>query len=68
MVSSFKAQNTDIRFHNFSHKKLNIDFDSLKIGMDDPNRPFMPLDKALRDEKRIRFHRDYLSNLSAAIR
>ncbi|GMN63192.1 hypothetical protein TIFTF001_032274 [Ficus carica] len=37
-------------------------------GMDDSNRPFTSLDKALNDEKRIRFHRDYLSNLSAAIR
>lgn len=36
--------------------------------MDDPNKPFIPLQKALKDEKRIRFHGDYLSNLSAAIR
>ncbi|XP_050371156.1 putative beta-glucosidase 41 isoform X2 [Argentina anserina] len=37
-------------------------------GMDDPNKPFTSMDNALNDEKRIRFHRDYLSNLSAAIR
>ncbi|XP_017186393.1 putative beta-glucosidase 41 isoform X2 [Malus domestica] len=37
-------------------------------GMDDPNKRFIPLEKALNDEKRITFHRDYLSNLSAAIR
>ncbi|KAL6205601.1 hypothetical protein ACLB2K_022858 [Fragaria x ananassa] len=37
-------------------------------GMDDPNKPFTSMEKALNDEKRIRFHRDYLSNLSAAIR
>ncbi|KAF3453556.1 hypothetical protein FNV43_RR03996 [Rhamnella rubrinervis] len=37
-------------------------------GMDDPNGPFTSVAKALKDEKRIRFHRDYLSNLSAAIR
>ncbi|KAA8523782.1 hypothetical protein F0562_010205 [Nyssa sinensis] len=37
-------------------------------GMDDPNRPYIALNKALQDEKRIRYHRDYLSNLSAAIR
>ncbi|GAU49788.1 hypothetical protein TSUD_94290 [Trifolium subterraneum] len=37
-------------------------------GMDDPNRPFMTLQKSLKDDKRIRYHRDYLSNLSAAIR
>ena len=39
-----------------------------KTGMDDPNRPFTPLDTALNDQKRIIFHRDYLSNLSVAIR
>ncbi|KAA8526907.1 hypothetical protein F0562_008864 [Nyssa sinensis] len=37
-------------------------------GMDDPNRPYIALNKALQDDKRIRYHRDYLSNLSAAIR
>ncbi|KAI4333785.1 hypothetical protein L6164_018548 [Bauhinia variegata] len=37
-------------------------------GMDDPNKRFMTLEEALQDDKRIRFHRDYLSNLSAAIR
>ncbi|KAF5461045.1 hypothetical protein F2P56_020871 [Juglans regia] len=37
-------------------------------GMDDPNKASIAIDKALKDNKRIRFHRDYLSNLSAAIR
>ncbi|XP_048235089.1 putative beta-glucosidase 41 isoform X1 [Ricinus communis] len=37
-------------------------------GMDDPNTPFTSLNKALQDHKRIEYHRDYLSNLSAAIR
>lgn len=37
-------------------------------GMDDLNRPYIGLDKALQDDKRIEYHRDYLSNLSAAIR
>ncbi|KAI8557662.1 hypothetical protein RHMOL_Rhmol04G0027900 [Rhododendron molle] len=37
-------------------------------GMDDPNKPYTAVDKALQDDKRIRYHRDYLSNLSAAIR
>ncbi|KAL5976114.1 putative beta-glucosidase 41 [Asimina triloba] len=37
-------------------------------GMDDPNSPFMDLHESLKDDKRIRYHRDYLSNLSAAIR
>lgn len=34
-------------------------------GMDDQNRS---VEKGLQDEKRISYHRDYLSNLSAAIR
>ncbi|XP_050216002.1 putative beta-glucosidase 41 isoform X2 [Mercurialis annua] len=37
-------------------------------GMDDKNKPFTTLNKALQDDKRIEYHRDYLSNLSAAIR
>ncbi|GMY31559.1 putative beta-glucosidase 41 isoform X2 [Fagus crenata] len=37
-------------------------------GMDDPNKSSIALDTALQDDKRIRFHQDYLSNLSAAIR
>ncbi|KFK27066.1 hypothetical protein AALP_AA8G330000 [Arabis alpina] len=37
-------------------------------GMDEKNSPFIDMEKALEDDKRISFHRDYLSNLSAAIR
>ncbi|CAD5334887.1 unnamed protein product [Arabidopsis thaliana] len=37
-------------------------------GMDEKNSPFIDMEKALKDDKRISFHRDYLSNLSAAIR
>ncbi|XP_010910029.1 beta-glucosidase 25 isoform X2 [Elaeis guineensis] len=37
-------------------------------GMDDSNNPFATLDKALEDNKRIHYHNDYLSNLSAAVR
>ncbi|XP_010443030.1 PREDICTED: putative beta-glucosidase 41 [Camelina sativa] len=36
--------------------------------MDEKNNPFIDMEKALQDDKRISFHRDYLSNLSAAIR
>uniref|UniRef100_A0A7C9EY64 Beta-glucosidase n=1 Tax=Opuntia streptacantha TaxID=393608 RepID=A0A7C9EY64_OPUST len=36
--------------------------------MDDPNVPHTSLKEALQDNKRITYHRDYLSNLSAAIR
>ncbi|XVE50471.1 hypothetical protein DITRI_Ditri01bG0164700 [Diplodiscus trichospermus] len=37
-------------------------------GMDDLNSPFISIKRALKDDKRIEYHRDYLSNLSAAIR
>ncbi|KAL3850803.1 hypothetical protein ACJIZ3_012685 [Penstemon smallii] len=37
-------------------------------GMDDPNRSYAALEKTLNDDKRINYHRDYLSNISAAIR
>lgn len=36
--------------------------------MDDPNSPFISLKDALKDEKRISYHRDYLSNLLASIK
>lgn len=41
---------------------------SFAAGMDDPNRHYISLNKALNDDKRISYHKDYLSNLSAAIR
>ncbi|XP_058194871.1 beta-glucosidase 40-like isoform X2 [Rhododendron vialii] len=37
-------------------------------GMDDPNSPFIPRNSALKDEKRIKYHNDYLSNLLASIK
>ncbi|KAJ3673839.1 hypothetical protein LUZ60_005831 [Juncus effusus] len=36
-------------------------------GMDDSNSPFISLKNALKDDKRINYHHDYLSNLSASI-
>ncbi|XP_010521462.1 PREDICTED: beta-glucosidase 40-like isoform X2 [Tarenaya hassleriana] len=36
-------------------------------GMDDPNNILISRENALKDEKRIRYHHDYLSNLQAAI-
>ncbi|XP_028087141.1 putative beta-glucosidase 41 [Camellia sinensis] len=50
------------------HKYGNLPVIITENGVDDPNKFYIPLDKALKDDKRIRFHRDYLSNLSAAIR
>jgi beta-glucosidase len=52
-----------LRFYFF-----NVFIIFLTAGMDDPSRPLMTLQKALDDDKRIRYNRDYLSNLSAAIR
>ncbi|XP_051122318.1 beta-glucosidase 6-like [Andrographis paniculata] len=37
-------------------------------GMDDPNNPLTPIKDALKDEKRIRYHNGYLTNLLAAIK
>lgn len=37
-------------------------------GMDDANNPFMPIKDALKDEKRIKYHNDYLTNLLSAIK
>ncbi|KAA8532913.1 hypothetical protein F0562_032970 [Nyssa sinensis] len=37
-------------------------------GMDDSNSPFISIKDALKDEKRIKYHNDYLSNLLASIK
>ncbi|KAH9708068.1 Beta-glucosidase 40 [Citrus sinensis] len=37
-------------------------------GMDDPNNRFTPTKEALKDDKRIKYHNDYLTNLLAAIK
>uniref|UniRef100_A0AAU8GV38 Beta-glucosidase 6 n=1 Tax=Anoectochilus roxburghii TaxID=569774 RepID=A0AAU8GV38_9ASPA len=37
-------------------------------GMDDSNNPFVSIKDALKDDKRISYHDEYLGNLSAAIR
>ncbi|XP_073129735.1 beta-glucosidase 6-like [Henckelia pumila] len=37
-------------------------------GMDDANNPFTSIKDALKDEKRIKYHNDYLTNLLAAIK
>ncbi|KAJ4710778.1 Beta-glucosidase [Melia azedarach] len=37
-------------------------------GMDDPNSIFISLKQALKDDKRIKYHNDYLTNLQAAIK
>lgn len=50
------------------NQKFNIKWLLIFAGMDEKNKPFIDMEKALKDNKRISFHRDYLSNLSAAIR
>ncbi|KAK9107306.1 hypothetical protein Syun_023317 [Stephania yunnanensis] len=37
-------------------------------GMDDPNDALKPLKDALKDQKRIKYHNDYLANLLASIK
>ncbi|XP_044488472.1 beta-glucosidase 40 isoform X2 [Mangifera indica] len=37
-------------------------------GMDDPNNLLIPIKEALKDQKRIKYHNDYLTNLLAAIK
>lgn len=37
-------------------------------GMDDPNSILIPLKQALKDEKRVKYHNDYLTNLLASIK
>ncbi|KAJ0039058.1 hypothetical protein Pint_23522 [Pistacia integerrima] len=37
-------------------------------GMDDPNNLLIPIKDALKDQKRIKYHNDYLTNLLAAIK
>lgn len=37
-------------------------------GMDDPNNQLTPIKDALKDQKRIKYHNDYLTNLLAAIK
>ncbi|KAF5449537.1 hypothetical protein F2P56_029970 [Juglans regia] len=37
-------------------------------GMDDPNDQLIPLKDALKDEKRIKYHHDHLTNLLASIK
>ncbi|KAG6759883.1 hypothetical protein POTOM_036377 [Populus tomentosa] len=36
-------------------------------GMDDPNHALTPIKDALKDEKRIKYHKDYLTSLLASI-
>ncbi|XP_076927128.1 beta-glucosidase 40-like [Bidens hawaiensis] len=40
----------------------------MENGMDDPNDPSISLDDALKDEKRVKYFNDYLTNLLAAIK
>jgi hypothetical protein len=40
----------------------------LGLGMDDANSPFISLKNALKDDKRIKYHNDYLEKLAAPIR
>ncbi|THG06266.1 hypothetical protein TEA_006041 [Camellia sinensis var. sinensis] len=61
------ARNDRTRIRKFVMQDASADAAVITACVDDPNKFYIPLDKALKDDKRIRFHRDYLSNLSAAI-
>lgn len=37
-------------------------------GMDDGNNPLTPIKDALKDDKRIKYHDDYLQSLLASIK
>ncbi|KAK6157142.1 hypothetical protein DH2020_011390 [Rehmannia glutinosa] len=62
------ARNDRTRIRKLVLQDASSDSAVITTGMDDPNRSHLVLDKALKDDKRINYHRDYLSNLSAAIR
>lgn len=65
-----------VSHHFHLHHILNIEFIcrlpftlvSFVIGMDDPNDPSISINDALNDDKRIKYHNDYLSNLLASIK
>jgi len=48
-------------------QEINENF-PVDLGMDDSNSPFISLENALKDAKRIKYHNDYLTNLAASIR
>ncbi|KDP41287.1 hypothetical protein JCGZ_15694 [Jatropha curcas] len=54
---------------NYIKRKYgNIPIIITENGMDDPNDPLKPIKEALKDEKRIKYHNDYLTNLLASIK
>lgn len=64
MVSDSSCKNK----HSLSITIRVLEFHVKNTGMDDPNKHHMPLEEALQDQKRINYHQNYLSNISAAIR
>ncbi|XP_050236749.1 beta-glucosidase 40-like isoform X2 [Mercurialis annua] len=50
------------------NKYGNIPIMITENGMDDPNNRLTPIKDALKDEKRIKYHNDYLTNLLASIK
>ncbi|XP_050236750.1 beta-glucosidase 40-like [Mercurialis annua] len=50
------------------NKYGNIPIMITENGMDDPNNPLTPIKDAIKDEKRIKYHNDYLTNLLASIK
>lgn len=50
------------------NRKQNLSFSVILTGMDDPNHAWTPIKDALKDEKRIKYHKDYLASLLASIK
>ncbi|KAJ6891585.1 hypothetical protein NC651_024932 [Populus alba x Populus x berolinensis] len=49
-------------------RQQNLSFSVILTGMDDPNHAMTPIKDALKDEKRIKYHKDYLTSLLASIK
>lgn len=58
-------------FHFSSVFFLKICFEFIVMvfaGMDDANSPFISIKDALKDNKRVKYHNDYLESLLASIK
>ncbi|KAH9299305.1 hypothetical protein KI387_030987, partial [Taxus chinensis] len=66
--TTYYATNNKINIIELLLNDSPADSSAVTLRMDDPNNIFISLKKALKDKKRIRYHADYLSSLSAAIK
>ncbi|KAG4166588.1 hypothetical protein ERO13_A13G142600v2 [Gossypium hirsutum] len=66
--TTYYARNDRTQIRKLILQDASSDAAVITTCMDDLNSPFISIKRALKDVKRIEYHRDYLSNLSAAIR